>query len=150
MNNNVEKGGDFMLGYIFSAVVLVYFFVFWPANDNLPPRSMRTRRQRLAGKHGLHDTPSVGEIFLSSSHKEELVSCITFTDGATFEKIANSTHFYLVESRNSILSLYCAIDEPSEPVTYETLASKNFIRIQIEEHLLIRFLTELRPLRNVK
>lgn len=139
-----------MLGYITTVLLLIYFFVFWPRFENLPPRTLRTRRQRLAGKHGLHDKPSVGEIHLATSHKEELMSYVTFTDGHTFSKIANSNHFYLVESRNSRLSLYCSVDKPLNPVTYDALIDGDFIRIQIEEHLLIRFLTELNPLRRMK
>ena len=139
-----------MLGYVIAGVVLFYFFVLWPNFDNLPPRSRRIKRQRLAGKHGLHDKPSVGEIYLAPSHKEELLSYIMFSDAITYSKIANSKHFYLVESRNSVLSLYCAIEEPSVAVDYTQLQSSNFIRLQIQEHLLIRFLTELRPLRGVR
>jgi len=137
-------------GYLIAIVVLFYFFVIWPANDDLPPKNKRTQRQRLAGKHGLHDKPSVGELWLAPSQKEELLSLITFMDGRTYSQIAKSNHFYLVESRRSILSLYCSVENPIGRVDYEMLQTKNFISINIEEHLLVRFLKELRPLKKVE
>ena len=96
-----------MFGYIFSAILLVYFCVLWPNFEILPPRSARIKRQRLAGKLGLHDMPSIGELDLTQGQKEDLINCVVFTDGQTFAKICNSKHFYLVESRRSVLSLYC-------------------------------------------
>lgn len=138
-----------MLGYILAAILVIYFFFFWPHFENLPPRSARIRRQRLAGKFGLHDKPSVGRIYLTDCQKNELINCINYTDNATFKKISNSNYFYLVESRRSILSLYCAINKPKEYVDFDKLKEPNFIKIQISEHLLIRFLTELNPLRKV-
>ena len=123
-----------MVGYIVAGIVLVYFVILWPRFEGLPPRSARLRRQRLAGKLGLHNTPSVGE---------ELLNLIMFMDADTFSKIYNSQHFYLVESRNSVLTLYCSVKEPLENVDYSALQTDTFMRVLIEEHLLVRFLNEL-------
>ena len=132
-----------MIGYILAGIVLVYFLILWPHFEGLPPRSARLRRQRLAGKLGLHNTPSVGELHLTSSNREELLNLIMFMDTMTFTKIYNSKHFYLVESRNSILTLYCSVKEPVGKVDYRALQTDAFMRVLIEEHLLIRFLNEL-------
>lgn len=132
-----------MVGYIVAGIVLIYFVILWPRFEGLPPRSARLRRQRLAGKLGLHNTPSVGELHLTSSSREELLNLVTCIDTDTFSKLYNAQHFYLVESRNSILTLYCSVKEPVENVNYRTLQSSAFMRILIEEHLLIRFLSEL-------
>lgn len=139
-----------MLGYILAVLVLIYFFVFWMHIDGLPPRSARIRRQRLAGKYGLHDKPSVGRLFLTEEDKTELISIVTFTDSGTFSDIFASSFFYLVEERNSILSLYCTNEKVSDDVTYEQLQSKPYIKVPIEERLLVRFLTERNPIRLVK
>ena len=132
-----------MVGYIVAGIVLIYFVILWPRFEGLPPRSARLRRQRLAGKLGLHNTPSVGELHLTSSSREELLNLVTCIDTDTFSKLYNAQHFYLVESRNSILTLYCSVKEPVENVNYRTLQSSAFMRILIEEHLLVRFLSEL-------
>lgn len=132
-----------MVGYIVAGIVLVYFLILWPRFEGLPPRSARLRRQRLAGKLGLHNTPSVGELHLTSSNREELLNLITCMDTDTFSKLYNARHFYIVESRNSVLTLYCSIKEPIGNVNYQTLQSSGFMRVLIEEHLLVRFLNEL-------
>lgn len=132
-----------MLGYIIAVLLIVYFFVFWPRFENLPPRSMRIRKQRLAGDFGLHNTPSVGKLTLSDLERNELLSNITFIDHETYSKICKSKQFYLVESRKSVLSLYCSVNEYIDNVNYSVLQSPNFIKIPIEEHLLVRFLKEL-------
>lgn len=132
-----------MVGYIVAVIVLVYFVILWPRFEELPPRSARLRRQRLAGKLGLHNIPSVGELNLTSSNREELLNLITFMDTDTFSRIYNSQHFYLVESRNSVLTLYCSVKEPTGNVDYRALQTDTFMRVLIEEHLLIRFLNEL-------
>ena len=132
-----------MVGYIIAGIVLVYFLILWPRFEGLPPRSARLRRQRLAGKLGLHNTPSVGELQLTNSNREELMNFITFVDASTFSKIYHSQHFYVVESRNSILTLYCSVKEPIGKVDYNALQTDCFMRILIEEHLLVRFLSEI-------
>ena len=132
-----------MVGYIVAVIVLVYFVILWPRFEGLPPRSARLRRQRLAGKLGLHNIPSVGELNLTSSNREELLNLITFMDTDTFSRVYNSQHFYLVESRNSVLTLYCSVKEPTGNVDYHALQTDTFMRVLIEEHLLIRFLNEL-------
>lgn len=133
-----------MIGYVIAALLLIYFFGLWPHFEGLPPRSARIRRQRLAGDFGLHDTPSVGELNLTTSKREELLHNITFTDNKTYSQISNSKHFYLVESRKSVLSLYCSIHEYIGDVDFNALQGSNFIRVPIEEHLLLRFLKELK------
>lgn len=132
-----------MLGYVIAALLLVYFLGLWPHFEGLPPRSARIRRQRLAGAFGLHDNPSVGELYLTPSMRQELCNNVTYTDAQTYSKISNSNHFYLVESRKSVLSLYCGIHDYIGKLDYNTLQSTNFIKVPIEEHLLIRFLKEL-------
>lgn len=132
-----------MVGYIVAGIVLIYFVILWPRFEGLPPRSARLRRQRLAGKLGLHNTPSVGELHLTSSNREELLNLITCMDTDTFSKLYNSKHFYIMESRNSVLTLYCSIKEPTGNVNYQALQSSGFMRVLIEEHLLVRFLNEL-------
>lgn len=139
-----------MLGYILAVLLLIYFFGFWMHIDGLPPRSARIKRQRLAGKYGLHDKPSVGRLFLTEEDKTELISIVTFTDSGTFSDIFAARFFYLVEERNSILSLYCANEKVSDDVTYEQLQNKPYIKVPIEERLLVRFLTERNPIRLVK
>lgn len=139
-----------MLGYILAVLVLIYFFGFWLHIDGLPPRSARIKRQRLAGKYGLHDKPSVGRLFLTEEDKTELISIVTFTDSGTFSDIFAARFFYLVEERNSILSLYCTNEKVSDDVTYEQLQNKPYIKVPIEERLLVRFLTERNPIRLVK
>ncbi len=139
-----------MFGYILVVLLLVYFFGFWMHIDGLPPRSARIKRQRLAGKYGLHNKPSVGRLFLTEDDKTELISIVTFTDRRTFTNIFASQFFYLVEERNSILSLYCTNEKVNDDVTYEQLQSKPYIKVPIEERLLVRFLTERNPKRLVK
>lgn len=112
-----------MVGYIVAGIVLIYFVILWPRFEGLPPRSARLRRQRLAGKLGLHNTPSVGELHLTSSNREELLNLITCMDTDTFSKLYNSKHFYIMESRNSVLTLYCSIKEPTGNVNYQALQS---------------------------
>ena len=133
-----------MFGIVVAIIVIIYFFVLWPRFEGLPPRSARIKRQRLAGDFGLHDTPSVGELHLNSLMRQELINNVTYTDAKTFSIISNSDHFYLVESRKSVLSIYCSIHEYIGDINYVALQTSNFIKIPIEEHLLIRFLEELR------
>ena len=116
-----------MLGYIFAIAVLVYFFIIWPKNDGFPPITQRTLRQRLAGKLGLHDTPSVGELFLSDEKKYELIDNLTYTDATTYATVAKSNHFYLVEERQSVLSIYCSRENPIGPVDYSIIKTRNFL-----------------------
>lgn len=139
-----------MFGYILAALVLIYFFGFWMHIDGLPPRSARIKRQRLAGKYGLHNKPSIGKLLFTDADKAELVSMVTFVDQSTFSKICASKYFYLVEERNSILSLYCTSEKASDNVTFEQLQNKPFMKIPIEERLLVRFLSEREPIRLVK
>lgn len=139
-----------MFGYILAGLLLVYFFVFWTHIDGLPPRSARIKRQRLAGRYGLHDKPSVGILLLTEDDKNELVSMVTFVDQRTFSEIHVSRYFYLVEERNSILSLYCTPEKVCDNVTFERLQNKPFTKVPIEERLLVRFLTEKKPMRLVK
>lgn len=139
-----------MFGYILAALVLIYFFGFWMHIDGLPPRSARIKRQRLAGKYGLHDKPSVGKLFLTESDKAEIIALVTYTDQVTFSKISECNFFYLVEGRNSILSIYGTSKKVSDDVTYEQLQSKPYIKVPIEERLLVRFLAERNPIRLVK
>lgn len=133
-----------MFGIVVAIFVIIYFFVLWPRFEGLPPRSTRFRRQRLAGDFGLHDTPSVGQLHLNSSMRKELISNLTFTDAQTYSVISNSNQFYLVESRKSILSIYCSIYAYIGDVNYNVLQTSNFIKVPIEERLLIRFLKELK------
>ena len=136
-----------MLGYVIAAVLIIYFCFLWPNFEGLPPRSARIRRQRLAGDFGLHNNPSVGELQLDDIKRKELLSCITFTEHETYSKISNSKQFYLVESRKSILSIYCSINPYIGNVDHNILQNSNFIKIPIEEHILVRFLKELNPKR---
>lgn len=133
-----------MLGYVVAALLVIYFFFLWPHFEGLPPRSARIRRQRLAGDFGLHDTPSVGELYLSNAKRQELLKDIAFVDSKTYSLISKSKHFYLVESRKSVLSLYCSIYDYIGTVDFKALQSENFIKVPIEDHLLIRFLRELK------
>lgn len=140
-----------MFGYILAIAMLVYFFLIWPNYENLPPVSKRTQRQRIAGRLGLHDTPSVGRLFLTSSQREELLNYVCYTDAQTFSSIAKANYFYLVEARKSELSIYCTPNKPIETIIdYEALQSKNFIRLNIEEKHLRAFLKEVQPLRKVR
>lgn len=139
-----------MFGYILAGLLLVYFFGFWAHVDGLPPRSARIKRQRLAGKYGLHNKPSVGRLFLVEEDKTELLSIVTFVDQMTFSKIYASKCFYLVEERNSILSLYCSPEIILGNVTFEQLQNKPFMKVPIEERLLVRFLSERNPIRLVE
>lgn len=138
-----------MLGYILAILILVYFFGFWTHIDGLPPRSARIKRQRLAGKYGLHNKPSVGRLFLTEDDRAELVSNVTFVDQVTFLKIYTSKYFYLVEERQSILSLYCTAEKVDDNVTFEQLQTAPYIKVPIEERLLVRFLSERNPIRLV-
>lgn len=138
-----------MFGYILAGLLLVYFFGFWAHIDGLPPKSARIKRQRLAGKYGLHNNPSVGRLFLTEDDRAELASNVTFVDQATFSKIHVSKYFYLVEERKSILSLYCTPEKVSDNVTFEQLQNAPYIKVPIEERLLVRFLSERNPIRLV-
>lgn len=140
-----------MIGYVFAIVLLVYFFLIWPHFDNLPPQTERTKRQRIAGKLGLHDRPSYGRIYLTQKQKEDLLGYITYTDNRTFGIIAKSDYFYLAETRKSELSIYCSVGDILVPDSYKMLQDKNlFIRLNIEENALIRFLKDIQPLRMVE
>lgn len=136
-----------MLGYVIAAFLIIYFCFLWPNFEGLPPRSARIRRQRLAGDFGLHNNPSVGELHLDDSKRKELLSSITFTDHETYSKISKSKQFYLVESRKSVLSIYCSINDYIGPVDHNILQNNNFIKVPIEEHILVRFLKELKQQR---
>lgn len=150
ISNQLKGGCASMFGYFLFAVLIVYFFFIWPNFDDLPPRTKRTNRQRIAGRLGLHDKPSVGRIFLTSSQREELLNYVCYTDNLTFSTIAKSKYFYLVEERKSKLSIYCSVYEPMEAVDYQSLQTKNFIRLNIEEKPLKKFLKEVQPLRKVE
>ena len=140
-----------MAGYIIATILLVYFFLIWPNYDNLPPQTKRTERQRIAGKLGLHDKPSFGRIVLTSTQREELLNYVIYTDSRTFSQIAKSEFFFLVEERKSNLSIYCSIEAITNPVNYDMLQNKKlFIRLNIEEKPLKKFLKEVQPLRQVK
>ena len=140
-----------MIGYILAIALLVYFFLIWPCYDNLPPQTERTKRQRIAGRLGLHDKPSFGRIYLTKKQREDLIQDVIFTDNATFSAIAKADKFFLVESRKSELSIYCSTGVIDEPDSFEMLQDKKlFVRLNIEEKVLIRFLQEIQPLKKVE
>lgn len=120
-------------------VVLLVINVF--QNDIFD--TQRARRHKLAGKLGLHNNPSVAELHLSNASKDELVGLIEGCDTETFKKVSRSNHFYLVESRNSMLSMYCSIEDPINAVTYKDLQTDRFLRIRIQDFVLERFLRDL-------
>ena len=141
-----------MFGYILAGLVVFYFFAVWPFFEGLPPKSKKITRYYLekyhvATKFGLYSEPAVGEIYISPRALNVLCSLISYMNATMYTEIVNSQHFYLTHSNSTELSLYCTQEHPKGEVTYKIIEKSDFIKIPVEERILIQFLKDLSPQR---
>lgn len=109
----------------------------------------RQNNKRIAEKYGISDSCKAVRLYLTSTQKEELLNHVFFTDGKTFSKIVKSRYIYLVQPNDSVFDLFCSEEDPKVPLSAELFNDKRFIRIQVEDNYLIKFLSIITPIRAV-